>query len=186
MQSGQAPDGCAAAGQEKIMLKAIIIGSPGAGKSTFARKLKSAAGLPLYYLDVLWHRPDRTNISKEEFDVNLKEILKRDRWIIDGNYLRTLEIRLQECDTVFFMDYPPDICLSGAQSRIGKKREDLPWLEMEFDEEFKQWIIDFPKVQLPRIYELLKKYRGTKDIYIFKSREEADAYLEKHFQKKPE
>lgn len=168
------------------MLKAIVIGSPGAGKSTFARKLRCAAELPLYYLDVLWHKPDRTNISEEEFDAGLKEILKRDRWIIDGNYLRTLEIRLRECDTVFFMDYPTDICLSGAQSRIGRKREDLPWLEMEFDEEFKQWIIDFPKVQLPRIYELLEKYKRTKDIYIFKSREEADAYLEKYFQKESE
>lgn len=131
------------------MLKIMIIGSPGAGKSTFARKLRDITKLPLYYLDMIWHKPDQTTISREEFDTQLNEIIKRDKWIIDGNYQRTLEVRLRECDTVFLMDFPLEICLLGAQSRIGKKHEDLPWVESEFDEEFKQSIIDFPKNQLP-------------------------------------
>lgn len=160
------------------MLKIIVIGCPGAGKSTFARKLRDVTGLPLYYLDMLWHKPDQTNISREEFDTRLYEMVKTDRWIIDGNYLRTLEMRLNECDTVFFMDYPLEICLEGAASRIGKKREDLPWIETEFDEEFRQWIVDFSKVQLPQIYELLEKYQDGRNIIIFKSREEADDYIE--------
>ena len=160
------------------MLKVIVIGCPGAGKSTFARKLRDVTGLPLYYLDMLWHKPDQTNISREEFDIRLYEMVKTDRWIIDGNYLRTLEMRLNECDTVFFMDYPLEICLEGAASRIGKKREDMPWIETEFDEEFKQWITDFSKDQLPQIYELLEKYQDGRNIIIFKSREEADDYTE--------
>ena len=159
------------------MLKIIVIGSPGAGKSTFAQRLKAATGLPLYHLDMLWHKPNRTNISTEKFDVQLSELLNGDRWIIDGNYLRTLELRLMKCDTVFFMDFPPEVCLSGVQSRIGKKREDMPWVETEFDEEFKQFIVDFPNTQLPKIYDLLKQYRHDKDIIIFKSRDEADDYL---------
>lgn len=160
------------------MFKAIVIGSPGAGKSTFARKLRDMTGLPLYYLNMLWHRPDQTNISKEAFDTRLGEMLKTDKWIIDGNYLRTLEMRLRECDTVFLMDYPLEVCISGAESRIGKQREDLPWVESEFDEEFKQWIIDFPQNQLPQIYELLSQYRESRNIVIFRSRKEAEEYLE--------
>lgn len=159
------------------MLKIIVIGSHGAGKSTFARKLREATGLPLYYLDLLWHKPDKTNISIEEFDTRLNEIVKRDQWIIDGNYLRTLETRLRECDTVFLLDYPLEVCLLSAKSRIGKKREDLPWIETEFDEEFKRWIIDFSKDQLPVIYELLMKIQKNKEIVVFKSRKEADDYL---------
>lgn len=104
------------------MLKVIIIGSPGSGKSTFARKLRDITDIPLYYLDMIWHKPDRTNISQEEFDTQLNDILQKDRWIIDGNYQRTLESRLEKCDTVFLMDFPIDVCLSGAESRIGKKR----------------------------------------------------------------
>ena len=159
------------------MRKVIVIGCPGAGKSTFARKLRDATGLPLYYLDMLWHKPDQTNVSREEFEAQIKELVQRDQWIIDGNYLRTMELRLKECDTVFLLDHSLEICLAGAESRIGKRREDLPWIETEFDEEFRQWIIDFPKEQLPQIYELIKKYQDGRDIVIFTSREEADEYL---------
>ena len=69
------------------MQKVMIIGCPGSGKSTFARRLRDLTGLPLYYLDMLWHKPDRTNITKEEFDARLIEITGRDRWIIDGNVM---------------------------------------------------------------------------------------------------
>lgn len=161
------------------MLKVIVIGSPGAGKSTFARKLRDVTKLPLYYLDMIWHKPDQTNISIEEFDARLKEIVRKDSWIIDGNYLCTLEPRLEKCDTVFLMDYPLEVCLLGAEARIGKKREDMPWVEEEFDKEFRQYIIDFPKEQLPQVYELLEKYKEDKKIFIFKSREEAEEYLKK-------
>lgn len=159
------------------MLKVIIISSPGSGKSTFARKLRDITDIPLYYLDMIWHKPDWTNISQEEFDAQLNNILQKDKWIIDGNYQRTLETRLEKCDTVFLMDFPIDVCLSGAASRIGKKREDLPWIEHEFDEEFKQWIIDFSENQLTQIYQKIEKCRHNKDIIIFKSIKEADEYL---------
>lgn len=166
------------------MLKVIVIGCPGAGKSTFARKLSDKTGLPLHYLDMLWHKPDRTNISREAFDTQLSKIIQTDTWIIDGNYQRTLEARLKECDTVFLLDLPLEACLLGAESRIGKKREDLPWIETEFDEEFRQWIIDFPKTQLPEIYELLTKYKNNKNMIIFRSRKEADDYLNSRWQQK--
>ena len=158
------------------MKKVIVIGSPGAGKSTFSRKLRDKTGLPLFYLDMIWHKPDKTNITREEFHEKLEEIMEKDAWIIDGNYQRTLEIRLQTCDTVFFLDYPVEVCLEGASSRIGTEREDLPWVETEFDEEFRQWILDFPKDQIPVIYELLKKYETEKEIIVFKSRDEAEKF----------
>lgn len=60
------------------MEKVIVIGCPGAGKSTFARQLREKTGLPLYYLDMLWHKPDRTNVSEEEFDVCLQKILEQE------------------------------------------------------------------------------------------------------------
>ncbi len=157
--------------------KAIVIGSPGAGKSTFSRKLRDMTGLPLYHLDMIWHRPNQTTVSKQEFDERLREILEKDCWIIDGNYSRTLELRLQYCDMAFLLDFPLETCLAGAESRIGKAREDLPWLETEFDPEFRQFILDFPKESLPRIYRLLEKYQMDKKTVIFKSREELENYF---------
>lgn len=157
------------------MKRILVIGCPGAGKSTFARRLREETGLPLYHLDMIWHKPDKTNISREEFDEKLSEILEKDRWIIDGNYDRTLEVRFKHCDTVFLLDLPTEICLQGVENRIGKKRGDMPWVEEEFDEEFRKWIIDFPKRALCHAYELIEKYKD-KNIIIFRSHAEIDGY----------
>lgn len=159
------------------MSKIIVIGSPGAGKSVFSQKLKDITNVPLYHLDMLYHKTDGTHISKEELEDKLKEIFKTDNWIIDGNYQRTLEMRLKECDTAFLLDFPTEVCLEGAKSRIGKKREDMPWVEETLDEKFKQCIIDFANDKLPQIYGLLDKYKNHVNIIIFKSREEADNYI---------
>lgn len=158
------------------MKKIIVIGSPGAGKSTFAKKLRDLLELPLYHLDMIWHKPDKTNISREEFDLKLDEIMSCDEWIIDGNYQRTIEKRLIKCDTVFLLDFPLKVCLQGAKDRIGKKRDDMPWIEDELDKEFENWIIDFPENTLPKIYDLLNKYNDKK-IVIFKTREETEVFL---------
>ena len=68
-------------------------------------------------------------------------------------------------------------CLEGAASRVGTVREDMPWVEQEFDPEFRQYILDFPKDQLPKIYELIEQYRDRRRIMIFHSREEADQWI---------
>ena len=161
------------------MKRAVAIGCSGSGKSVFSRKLRDAAGLPLYYLDMIWHKPDGTNISRKEFDEKLSSIISRDSWIIDGNYQRTLETRIKACDTVFLFDLPTEVCVEGALSRIGKKREDMPWFENELDPEFRQWIESFRANQLPEIYKLLEKYKNSREIVVFRTREQADKFIEK-------
>ena len=157
--------------------RVIVIGSPGSGKSTFARKLRDKTGLPLYYLDRIFHNPDRTTVSREEFDHRMSEILNTNQWIIDGNYQRTLPLRFEKCTEVFLFDLPVEQCLEGAASRVGQIREDMPWVEKEFDPEFRQYILDFQKDQMPRINELIELYKDLKTITIFHSREEADSLL---------
>ena len=156
----------------------LVIGSPGAGKSTFSRKLRDKTGLTLYYLDMIFHHSDRTTVSRDEFDEKLLHILETKQWIIDGNYQRTLPIRFEKCTGVFLFDLPVEQCLQGAAARIGKAREDLPWVETELDREFKQYILDFQKDQIPKIYELIEKYKGSREVTIFRSREEADDWIE--------
>lgn len=156
--------------------RALVIGCPGAGKSTFARRLRDVTGLPLYYLDRIWHRPDRTNIPREEFDARVAGLTAGGRWIIDGNYLRTLKPRLARCDTVFFLDLPVEDCLAGVAARRGLPREDMPWVEEEPDEEFLQYIRDFPADQRPEIIRLLDQYRAGRRVMTFRSRAEVEAF----------
>ena len=158
------------------MKKAIVIGCPGSGKTTFSEKLNKLTKIPLFYLDAIWHKPDRTHISREEFDLRLEEIGKLDEWIIDGNYSRTIETRIKMCDTVFLFDLPVEICLEGAIARLGKGRYDVPWIDNELDLKFKKEIEEFPQKNLPEIYRLLEKYKD-KEIVIFKTRKQADEYI---------
>ncbi len=160
------------------MKKVIIIGCPGSGKTTFAEKLNKITGLPLYYLDAIWHKPDKTHIAREDFDERISRIFDMPEWIIDGNYNRTIEMRLKHCDTVFLFDLPTNLCIQGAIDRLSKDRYDLPWIENELSASLKQSIEEFPKVSLPQIYELLEKYKDDKQVIVFKSREDADNYLQ--------
>ena len=165
------------------MRKIIVIGCPGSGKSTFSRALCKRTGLPLYHLDLMYWNEDRTTVEKSVFRERLSALLKKDEWIIDGNYASTMEERIRACDTVFFLDYPSYVCLEGIEARIGKARSDMPWVETEPDGEFIEYVKRFNEHQRPLIAELLGKY-SDRDIYVFISREQADEFLnnlcEKH------
>lgn len=160
------------------MQKVIVIGCPGSGKSTFSRALSQKTDLPLFHLDMLYWNADRTTVEKSVFLSRLSEILSLDKWIIDGNYNSTMEMRLRECDTVIFLDYPLDVCIEGAKNRRGKPRSDMPWIEdeNEVDEEFLEFINNFSSQSRPQILSLLEKYPDKK-AFVFKNRNEAQTFL---------
>lgn len=158
------------------MQRILVIGCPGAGKSTFARALRDATNLPLYYLDLLWHKPDKTTFTRAEFDAKLEKILQRENWILDGNYARTLEMRLKRCDTVFWLDYPLEVCLAGIESRRNQPREDMPWIETERDEDFISYVKNFNATRKPAMTKILGA--SGKKIIVFKNRTDAANFLQ--------
>ena len=158
------------------MKRIMIIGCPGSGKSTFARSLTEKTGLPLHYLDMMYWNPDRTTKPKEEFRAALRETVALPEWIIDGNYGSTLELRMEACDTVIFLDYPVEVCIAGVEERRGKPRSDMPWVETEPDLEFIEFVRKYNEESRPRVIELLEKYK-EKNIIIFKSRQESEDFL---------
>lgn len=160
------------------MKRVLIVGCPGSGKSTFARKLSNIMGLPLYHLDMLYWNKDKTTVPNEVFDSRLDKVLAKDTWIIDGNYARTMERRLKLSDTVFFLDLPTRLCLQGVMDRRGCPRSDMPWIEKsgEVDEEFIEFIKTFNIHSRPQIISFLDTYKD-KDVFVFTSRDMADDYL---------
>ena len=159
------------------MQKVIVIGCPGSGKSTFSKSLHDATGLPLHHLDRLYWNADGTTVPKDTFTRRLHQALEGNAWIIDGNYGSTMELRIQSCDTIFFLDYPPDVCMDGIRSRKGRTRSDMPCIPLADDDpEFTEFVRSYHSQHRPAVMELLHKY-AHKRIIIFKNRTEANEFL---------
>src|SRR5690348_1173305 len=100
------------------MKRVVVIGSPGAGKTEFSRRLAGATGLPLVHLDLIYH--DETKDYKQNRESWLGAVqteVSRPHWIIDGNYKSTFDLRLPAADTILFLDYPTHLSLFRAFKR---------------------------------------------------------------------
>ena len=164
------------------MERILIIGCPGAGKTTLALALKEKLGLPLVHLDQLWWKGNWENVTREEFDSRLAMALNMDRWIIDGNYSRTIEMRLQRCDTIIYLDFDRWQCLWGMFQRVicnyGKHRPDMGGNCRErFDWEFVKWIWNFNDQNRVRNYTWIAQAKHAKAI-VLKNRKEVKRFLE--------
>ena len=154
----------------------MIVGCPGSGKSSLARDLHEKTGLPLIHLDNIWWKPDRTHITREEFDSRLQTILQEKQWIIDGDYSRTYELRFSACDTVIFLDFSEEACMDGIRKRIGKNRPDIPWTENQLDPELVKEVVNYRKENRPKLYSLMEKY-PDKQVLVFKTRAQTQDWI---------
>ena len=159
----------------------LVIGSPGAGKSTFAKELSKIIGIPVYHLDKVYWLPNFEKPNEDDFINKVDEIITKDEWIIDGNYGSTLEKRLSRATLVFFLDYSKYLCVKSVLKRIKQyeniQRDDITEGCIEtYDPEFLEWVWSFPELYRPRIIDLLSKYDVK--VISFKTREEASHYLD--------
>ena len=163
------------------MERIIIIGCSGAGKSTLARQLGEKTGLPVVHLDALFWKPGWVESDRGEFDAKMLAELEKPRWIIDGNYARTLALRLEKCDGVIYLDFPRWVCILGVLKRVlttyGTVRPDMPeGCPERFDWEFIKWVWNFNRNNREKIRAQLDALPGEK-VTVLKNRREVKRFL---------
>ncbi|MBI1760547.1 MAG: DNA topology modulation protein [Acidobacteria bacterium] len=165
------------------MKRVLVIGSGGAGKSTFAARLARATGLPLLHLDALYWQPGWVEPPKQEWAATVARLLAGERWVMDGNYGGTLEQRLAACDTVVFLDLPRSLCLWRVLKRYvqyrGRTRPDMtPGCPEQLSFEFLSWIWHYPAQRKPKLLARLAQLAPHQQALILQSTAEIERFFQ--------
>lgn len=164
------------------MKRIMVIGSGGAGKSTFARKLGERLQIEVLHLDVFHWRPGWVAPPKDEWLKTVEGLIKRDSWIMDGNFSSTLEMRYGACDTLIFLDMPRALCLWRVLKRLVMyRRATRPDMaegcSEKLDLEFLLWVWNYPKRTRPKVVEMMKSNPQGRKIVWLRSRSAVEKFL---------
>jgi adenylate kinase family enzyme len=164
------------------MRKILVIGSGGAGKSVFATRLGEVLQIEVLHLDKFYWRPGWTEMPKSEWRKTVEQLLQRDAWIMDGNYSGTLDLRLEACDTVIFLDISRLVCLwhmlkRGLKYRNVSRPDMAEGCHEKVDPKFISWVWNYSKRSRPKIVELLKSNSDKKKIIWLRSHSDVKRFL---------
>lgn len=164
-----------------MMRRVVVIGSPGSGKTTLSGELGMLLSIPVCHLDGLLWRDGWTTVSREEFDRQLHDVLSGERWIIDGNFDRTMKERIDACDTVIYLDMPRFLCLFSVIRRtlcsLGKSRSEMGGdCPERFDKEFLAFVWKFNGTYRKKYHSMLEGLTG-KQVHILTSRRQVARFL---------
>lgn len=161
------------------MKRVVVIGSGGSGKSTFSRELGRVTGIPVVHLDREFWRPGWEETPKDEWNVRVAELLSADRWIMDGNFGGSRQIRIEAADTVIFLDLPRRVCLYRILKRTikyyGRSRPDMTeGCNERIDLEFIGWVWSYRKRRRKRMLAELESLTEKSVIILQNQRQVSD------------
>jgi adenylate kinase family enzyme len=164
------------------MKRVLVIGSCGAGKSVFSRRLGELTGLPVIHLDRHYWRPGWIEPTKDEWRRQVEELLEGDEWIIDGNYGGTMELRLASCDTVVFLDFPRHVCTWRVVKRAiqyrGQNRPDIAeGCPEKIDWSFIEWTWNYPRRSRPHVIDRLTRATDRVRVISLRRASEVDRFF---------
>lgn len=164
------------------MKRILILGSGGAGKSTFARQLGKMIGIDVIHLDAYFWNDGWVETPKEKWKEIVTELVDRETWIMDGNYGITLDMRLA-ADTIIFIDLGRIHCLWRIFKRkwqyAGRTRPDLaPNCPERLNWEFVKYVWNYPQFQRPKILGKLDQVKDEKQVIHLKGTREIHIFLE--------
>jgi len=83
----------------------LVAGSPGAGKSTLARRIATRHDLRYVEMDALFHGPGWT--ERPTFQADVAEAVAGDTWVIDSlGYASVRDLVWEHADTLVWLDLP--------------------------------------------------------------------------------
>jgi hypothetical protein len=95
----------------------LIIGRTGSGKTTLARELSAAIGVPHVELDALYFGPNFSTVPLSLLRSRTSVAIAGDRWVTDGNKSAVRDLVWPRADSVIWLDYPLVVSLW----RLGKR-----------------------------------------------------------------
>jgi adenylate kinase family enzyme len=164
------------------MRRVLVIGSGGAGKSTFARRLGARLGLPVIHLDKVYWRPGWVEPPKDEWRRTVGELCAGGSWVMDGNYSGTLDVRLAACDTVVFLDVPRVVCLWRVVKRAyiyrdGGRPDVAEGCRETLNGEFLLWVWNYPGRSRPKALARIEEHGRGKQVITLRSSAEVEKFL---------
>jgi adenylate kinase family enzyme len=166
-----------------VVKRILVIGSGGAGKSTFATKLGAILELPVIHLDQVYWKAGWEKPEKEDWARMVASLVAQHEWIMDGNFGGTLAQRIKRADTIILLDISRWICLWRVAKRIvkyrGRHRPDMtPGCQERFDVEFIRWIWNYPTKSRPAKLALLSASGPDQRVVILSSAGEVRHFLD--------
>lgn len=164
------------------MRKVLVIGPGGAGKSTLSKKLGKLLNIEVLHLDKFYWHSGWVETPKAEWLKTVEELLGRDAWIMDGNYSGTLDIRLEACDTVIFLDMARTLCLWRVLKRAlmyrDKSRPDMAeGCRERLTLEFILWIWNYSGRTRPKVVRMLESISERKKIIWLRTLSDVERFL---------
>jgi adenylate kinase family enzyme len=160
--------------------RVAVLGCGGAGKSTFARKLGEATGLPVIHMDRLYWRPGWDPTPDDEWAKAVEEISNQERWITDGNYSRFLEHRLARADTIVLIDFPAWRCLPRIWKRTLRnygKDTQAPGCPDRFDWAFTKWVAKYRRESLVRTLARIEEFAAGTRLHRLRTPRQVETFL---------
>ena len=163
--------------------RVMIVGGPGAGKSTFARRLGAITGLPVRHMDLIHWRPGWVERPRPEKIALARAVMAEERWIFEGGLSETYPERAARADLVVFLDLPVTVRLWRAmvrrrvQEALGASRPDVPENCPErFDPDFIRWIVTTARRHRERHLALVAAQPAGKGLHLW-GRRAAERWL---------
>lgn len=163
------------------MQRIAILGCSGSGKSTLARKLGAALDLPVVHMDQHYFSPGWVEPNHDDWRAKVADLCAQEKWVMDGNYSKTHDIRLSRADLIIFLDVPTGVCFWRVLKRTilswGKVRADsAPGCPERFDPQFLAYVLSFRRKRAPRIKKILVDL--DKSVRILSNSNDIDSFLE--------